>query len=201
MEVIGLTGGIASGKSTVRAILERLGAAVLDADATYHDLITPIAGQPSPLASAIAARFPGVLLPSGEIDRKKLGQQVFSDAAARDELGRITHPAVALESARRIADLFTRGISRVVYDVPLLYERGLEKGMRGVIVVWVPREVQLARLMHRDGLSRDAALQRLASQLALDEKKERATWVVDNSGRLADLEARVVGVWREITGA
>jgi dephospho-CoA kinase len=198
VRIFGLTGGIASGKSTVAAMLRELGAELIDADAVYHDLIEPKDGAPSELAARIGERFPGVLGANGVLDRRALGARVFADKGELQALGAITHPAVAAESARRVGELAARGVTRVVYDVPLLYERGLDKGMEGVIVVWVPRATQLARLIPRDGISPDAAEQRLASQLPLDEKRARATWVVDNSGAREDTRRQVQQIWRGI---
>lgn len=196
MHIFGLTGGIASGKSFVRATLENLGAHVLDADAIYHSLIAPLPnGEASPLALAIAAAFPNVMKPDGTLDRAKLGEQVFSDAQALARLGQITHPAVAQETGRRMQALAEKGVARVVYDVPLLYERGLETGMHGVMVVWVPRQLQLERLMQRDGLLREQAEKRVQSQMSLDEKRTRATWVVDNSGSREATQSQVREVW------
>src|SRR5262245_14035612 len=106
-------------------MLVDLGAHVLDADAVYHDLIQPQAGQPSPLVREVVARFPDAAGASGELDRKRLGDVVFKDAREREALNRITHPAIAHETARRMQRLAEAGAARVVYDVPLLYERGL----------------------------------------------------------------------------
>jgi dephospho-CoA kinase len=199
VQLIGLTGGIASGKSTVRKMLVELGAHVLDADAVYHDLIQPQAGAASPLAQQIGARFPGVVGPTGELDRKQLGELVFKDAGEREALGRITHPAIAQETARRIQELAAAGVSRVVYDVPLLFERGLEGGMQGVIVVWVPESVQLERLMARDQMTHEAALQRVRSQMSIEEKRGLATWVIDNRGSREETRAQVERLWRQIS--
>jgi len=198
VRLIGLTGGIASGKSTVRRMLEVLGAQVLDADAIYHELIRPTGEAPSPLARRIAARFPGVLGPDGAIDRAALGAIVFDDPEARQALGEITHPAVAAEVQARTAELARRGVDPVIYDVPLLFERGLEAGMHGVIVVWVPRAAQVARLCARDGLSSDAAAARLAAQWPLDDKRARADWLIDNSGTLEATQAQVERAWAAI---
>jgi dephospho-CoA kinase len=198
MKIIGLTGGIASGKTTTQRMLAELGALVLDADAIYHDLIRPAGGAPSPLASRVAARFPGVLGPDGVLDRRALGARVFTDAGELAALDAITHPAVAAETQRRIVALAERGALRVVYDVPLLFEAGLDHGTAGVIVVWVPREVQVARLMARDGLDRAAAEQRLAAQMSLDEKRRRARWVIDSSGSFEATRAQVARLWSEV---
>ncbi len=201
VQVFGLTGGIASGKSTVRRMLEARGAVVLDADAIYHELLKPKDGQASELARAVAARFPGVLQQNGSLDRQKLGALVFKNAGERDALGAITHPAIARETGRRMRVFEEQGCERVLYDVPLLFERGMEDAFDGVIVVWVPYATQVDRLMARDGIDEAAAKARLAAQLPLDEKRQRARWVVDNSGSLADTEAQVVALWRSISSS
>jgi dephospho-CoA kinase len=200
VKIIGLTGGIASGKSTVRGMLEAHGARVIDADAIYHGLIAAKNGEPSPLARQISARFPGVLTPEGNIDRRRLGEWVYGDAIERRALEAIAHPLVAIEVGRQIEALRTEGCPLALYDVPLLYERRLETGMDGVIVVWVPRDLQIRRLANRDRLSPREAERRLAAQLPLDEKRRLATWVVDNSGDLTATRNQVDVIWTEISG-
>lgn len=194
MRLYGLTGGIASGKSTVSRLLRELGAHVLDADVIARRVVEP----GSPGLAEIAARFPGVIGPDGRLDRAKLGARVFADANERAALNAITHPRVREEFARQVAALEAQGVKRILYDVPLLIETGLHAGMDGVVVVWVPRAVQKARLMARDGLSEEAAEARLAAQLPLDEKRQHATWLVDNSGGLEATRAQVERIWREI---
>jgi dephospho-CoA kinase len=196
VEIIGLTGGIASGKSTVRKMLRAGGAEVLDADAVYHDLLAPLSRRPSPLAKKIAAQFDGVLTPTGAIDRRGLGQRVFANPEARRKLEAITHPAVAREVRRRARALSRHGVSRIVYDVPLLYEAGIDRQCVGVIVVWVPGSIQLRRLIARDRISRRQAQARLAAQMPLGDKRRRATWVVDNSGSLVETRRQVRELWR-----
>lgn len=198
MQLIGLTGGIASGKSTVSAMLRRRGVAVIDADATYHTLISPDAGRPSSLAQAIAERFEGVLHADGTVDRARLGSIVFADPESRRELEALTHPAVAAAVAAQVARLRDAGASRVVYDVPLLYERGLQESMEGVIVVWIPRALQLSRLMARDGVTREEGERRLASQMSLDAKRALATWVIDNSGPFEHTEQQVEDLYQRL---
>lgn len=195
MKLIGLTGGIASGKSTVSGMLREQGATVLDADAVYHALITPERGEPSPLARAIEARFAGVLRPDGGLDRAALGQRVFGDRAALEALGSITHPAVATAVAVQVSAYRESGLDEVVYDVPLLYERGLDAGMHAVIVVWVSRETQLQRLRQRDAIDPDVAERKLASQMSLDDKRARADHVIDNDGTRSNTREQVVEVW------
>jgi dephospho-CoA kinase len=198
MRVYGLTGGIASGKSTVHRMLVGLGAHVLDADKIYHDLIAPRGGKPSPLALNIEARFPGMLKADGTIDRAKLGARVYANADDRKLLNALTHPHVGAEVAGQVGLLAHQGVELVFYDVPLLYEGGLEKGMEGVAVVWVPRDVQRARLMQRDGIDTATADKKLAAQMSLDDKRARATWVIDNSGTIEGTEQQVRALWETV---
>ncbi len=198
MELIGLTGGIASGKSTVSNTLRQLGAELLDADAVYHELIAARDGHPSPLAATIGERFPGVLTANGSIDRCALGARVFGDPAELAALSAIAHPAVAQSGAQRVAELAARGVPVAVYDVPLLYERNLAAGMAGVILVWVPRAIQLERLMARDGIDGAAAERKLATQMSLDGKRDRATWVIDNSGTPESTRRQAEELWQRI---
>ncbi len=191
MRLYGLTGGIASGKSTVSRMLRELGAEVLDADLIAREVVEP--GTPG--LTEIAARFPGVLGPDGRLDRARLGARVFADAAERAALNRIIHPHIGKAFLEKTQALAERGVARVIYDAPLLIENGLHAGMDGVVLVWVPRALQKARLMRRDTLDEQAAEARLASQLPLDDKRPHATWIVDNSGELASTRAQVEQVW------
>lgn len=201
MRIYGLTGGIASGKSTVHEMLAELGAHVLDADAIYHALIAPVDGHPSPLTAAIGKRFPSVVTPTGVLDRAALGKIVFNDEGQRRQLNALTHPAVASAFKEQVDALAAEGVELVIYDVPLLYENGLEKKMDGVIVVWVPRDVQIARLTERANIPKAEAELRIKSQMSLDQKAKRADWVIDNSGRLARTRRAVNALWRELNGS
>ncbi len=192
MNIYGLTGGIASGKSTVSRMLRELGAEVLDADVIAREVVEP--GTPG--LQAVAERFPGVLDASGRLDRAKLGARVFGDPKERAALNALLHPLIGQQFLLRTQELAERGLERVIYDAPLLIENRLHEAMNGVVLVWVPREVQKARLMGRDGLDEAAAEARLAAQLPLDEKRQHATWLVDNSGDLGTTRARVEEVWR-----
>lgn len=192
MHVFGLTGGIASGKSTVTRVLRELGAEVLDADVIAREVVEP--GTPG--LAAVAARFPGVVGSDGRLDRAKLGARVFGDPAERAALNDITHPLVRQAFMDKLQALEERGVARVIYDVPLLIESGMHAWMEAVAVVWVPRALQKARLMSRDRLDSDAADARLAAQLPLDDKRAHATWVIDNSGDLASTRAQVEAMWR-----
>jgi len=192
VKLYGLTGGIASGKSTVSRMLRELGAHVLDADVIAREVVEP--GTPG--LQAVAERFPGVLGPDGRLDRAKLGARIFGDPQERAALNALLHPLIGQQFMLRTQALAEQGVERVLYDAPLLIENRLHLGMDGVVLVWVPREVQKARLMARDGLDEAAADARLAAQLPLDEKRQHATWVVDNSGELGTTRARVEEVWR-----
>jgi dephospho-CoA kinase len=187
VRLVGLTGGIASGKSTFAARLRARGVPVLDADVLAREAVAP---GSSGLAEVVAAFGPGVLGPDGALDRPRMAARVFSDPAARARLEGIVHPRVRAATAAEVARLAAAGTPLAFYDVPLLYEAGRDRDVEAVVVVWAPREVQLARLAARDGLPRAAAEARLAAQLPLDEKAARADFVVANDGAAADLDAK-----------
>ncbi|MGG1312072.1 MULTISPECIES: dephospho-CoA kinase [Cohnella] len=181
---IGLTGGIASGKSTVARMLVESGAALVDADRIAREIVEP--GQPS-LAQIVERFGQAVLHEDGTLNRKKLGEIVFADEAKRKALEAITHPAIRAVMRERMDKLQREAPKRlVVVDVPLLYESGLQSLFEEVMVVYVPRSVQLERLMKRDGLSKADAERRLNAQMDIEEKKRLADIVIDNSGSLED---------------
>lgn len=179
MIVAGLTGGIASGKSTVSALFEAAGAIIIDADEIAHAVVK--SGLPA--WRKIVDNFGRtILLPSGEIDRARLADIVFNNESAKLKLNRIVHPYVAKEISKRLERIkFDFPDAIVVLDIPLLFEAGLEKGLAEVIVVYAPEETQLKRLKARDGLTDKEALSRVKSQMPIEEKKNRATIVIDNS--------------------
>ncbi|HEY3367750.1 MAG TPA: dephospho-CoA kinase [Symbiobacteriaceae bacterium] len=198
MLVIGLTGGIASGKSTVSRYLRNLGAPVVDADAIVHELQAP----GSPLLAEIAAEFGAELIrPDGSLDRVRLGQIIFADSARRQRLEAIVHPRVRERMWAEVARYRQEGRPAVVLDIPLLFEGGLHKDMDQVWLVWVDRATELARLMARDGLTPAEAERRLAAQMDLDAKRAFAGLVFDNRGTSAQLAAQVESAWRQVTGA
>lgn len=187
MRLVGLTGGIASGKSTFAAALRALGAPVIDADALAHAAVR----RGTPALQEIVRQFgPGVLGPDGELDRRAMGSLVFADPGARARLEAIVHPAVREGVAAETARLAAGGHPLAFYDVPLLYERGLDREVDCVVVVRAPRALQRERLQARDGLSPAEAEARLDAQLPIDEKARRADVVVENSGDLASLRSR-----------
>lgn len=187
MRVIGLTGGIATGKSTFAALLRARGVPVVDADALARAVVEP----GTPALAEIAREFGAeVLRPDGTLDRKRLGERVFADAGARRRLEEITHPAVRAAMLAETLRLAGEGHALVFYDAPLLYEVGLDAVLDSVVVVWAPRALQRRRLVERDGLSPEEAEARLAAQLPVDEKAARADRVVENAGPEAELSAK-----------
>lgn len=196
MKLYGLTGGIASGKSTVARALRSLGATVVDADQLAREVVAP--GQPA--LEDIRARWPQVVSADGTLDRKALGTVVFADPDARAELEAITHPRIAARSAKLLGDARERGEPVAFYEAALLVEKGLDAGFDGLIVVSAPEAVQVQRLMTRDGLDEASARQRLAAQAPLARKLERATHVVDNAGNLEHTQAQVEALWKKLVG-
>lgn len=197
MRLIGLTGGIASGKSAVSRMLQAASVPVVDADVLARDAVAP----GSAALRAIAARFgSGMVTPDGRLDRKALGAVVFSDAAARADLNAIVHPAVAALAQERLDALRAQGARVAVYEVPLLFENGLEHAMDATLLVAAPEDLQVRRMATRDALDEDAARARIAAQMPLAEKRRRATAVIENDGTLDDLAHRLRDAWRAVTG-
>jgi dephospho-CoA kinase len=195
--VIGLTGGIASGKSVVAEILRDLGAPVIDADELARRVVEP--GQPAH-ADLVREFGQEILRPDGSVDRKALGRLVFSDDERRQRLNAITHPRIAALAQVETAAHAARGEPAVVYEAALLVENGLHRVLDGLIVVKATAEEQLRRAVLRDGLGEEEARARIASQLPLEEKLAVATHVIDNSGSLAETRAQVEQVWAELGG-
>jgi dephospho-CoA kinase len=187
MKLYGLTGGIASGKSTVTQLLREQGLPVIDADLLAREVVAP----GTPALAEIAARFPGVVRADGTLDRKALGERVFQSADDRAALQAITHPRIRALAKQRTDALAATGAKVAIYDAPLLLENNLQVGMDGVIVVWVDEATQLQRLVARDGLTVEQARARIAAQLPLDEKKKQATWLIDNGGSMEATRDRV----------
>ena len=197
MRLIGLTGGIATGKSTVARLLAARGAEIVDADVLAREVVEP----GSPALAEIAAGFgDSVLTPEGALDRGALGAVVFADPAQRRRLEAITHPRIAALMGERIAAGLASEAPLVVADIPLLFEGDRVGLVQGVLLVDCPEEVQLRRLMLRDGIDEAAARARVAAQMPLAEKRRRATWVIDNSGTPEETAARVASWWERWVG-
>jgi len=195
LHVFGLTGGLASGKSTVAARLRALGVPVVDADQLAREVVAP--GTPG-LAAVVEAFGPSVLLPDGSLDRAQVAARVFSDASLRRRLNAIVHPRIAEASAARMADLAARGEALACYEAALLVENGLADAFRPLVVVAVAEDVQVARAMARDHATEEQARSRIAAQLPLATKVATADYVIDNGGTREETERRTDEVLGEI---
>lgn len=196
MLLVGLTGGVATGKSTVARMFKRCGAVVIDADTLARKVVEP--GRPA-WREIVRIFGRGVLKPDRTLDRHALGAVVFRRAAKRRALERIIHPRVAREQARltrRAALANPKAV--VIYDVPLLFEAGIDKRVDRIIVVAAGRAVQLARLKKRNGLTNTEADRRIRSQLPLADKIRRADFVLDGTLRRSSLNTRVRRLYREL---
>lgn len=192
--IIGLTGGIATGKSTVTNYLRAQEIPVIDADDLSHRVVQP--GEPG--LALIKEHFgPHVILDTGELDRKALGKIIFGDKVQRQQLNELLHPLIAAEMDREIARLKQQGEMLIVLDIPLLFETDFGEKVDEVLVVYTPESVQLERLMTRDELSRTDAESRIQAQLSIEEKRCRADYVIDNSGSHAQTIQQVTE-WLQI---
>ncbi|MHB0913474.1 MAG: dephospho-CoA kinase [Armatimonadota bacterium] len=192
--VVGLTGGVATGKSTVAQMFSELGAQVVSADSIVHRML----GPGTDVYKAIVREFGEEILSDGRIDRRKLGETVFVDPAKRLRLEAITHPPV-LHELRETAEKFRRtGRGVLVLEIPLLFEAECEAMVDKIVVVVAEQETQISRLEYRYGINREEALLRIKAQMSLDEKVRRADWVVRAEGSLSDTKKEVDRVWHLI---
>ncbi len=188
MLVVGLTGGIASGKSTVSRMFEEAGVPVICADELAREAVDP----GSPLLGEIRRLFGDAVIDrQGRLDRAAMARLVFQDASRRKILESIVHPWVMAETQRRIKELATQGHAVVVVDVPLLYEVGWKAAFDQVIVVYVPDAIQAARLTERNEMDPLEVSARLRAQMPIEEKRKRADVVVDNSGTIEETRRQV----------
>lgn len=195
MLVVGLTGNIGSGKTTVARLLAARGVPVIDADVLAREAVAP----GSPALAAIVARWgPGVRANDGSLDRAALRHIVFANSADRAALDAIVHPAVKAGRDALLAAARTRGERVVVCDIPLLFETGLERDVDVVLLVDAPVELRLARLMHDRHLARDEALAMIDSQLPAQPKRAKSDYVIDNDDTPDTLAARTGETWRSI---
>jgi dephospho-CoA kinase len=192
---VGLTGGVASGKSTVSRMLDELGAVLVDADVLAREVVAK--GTPG-LEEVVEAFGPEILTDDGELDRPAMGAIVFADAEKRRVLEGIIHPRVRERGAELEASAGPDDV--VVHDIPLLAETGQAAGFDAVIVVDVPTELQVQRMVELRGMSREDAEARVAAQASRGERLAIATHVVDNTGTLEDLRRRVTELYHELRG-
>ncbi len=191
---MGLTGGVASGKSTVSAMLRDLGAVVIDADLLAREVVAP---GTDGLAEIVEAFGDTVLTSDGELDRPAMGAIVFGDDEARRRLEAVIHPRVRRRSAELEASAAADAV--VVHDIPLLAETGQAEAFDAVVVVDVPVETQVDRMVHLRGMTEEEAKARIAAQATREQRLAVATHVVDNTGTLEDLRDRVTEVFEELT--
>lgn len=194
--LVGLTGGIATGKSTVSQMFAHLGAKVVDADLLAREVVMP--GQPA-LAEIVAEFGEGVLQPDGHLDRKALGAIVFNDADRRKRLEQITHPAIHLRQQRVLSVYDEEAFEGVVlWDAAVLIESGGHARMDKLVVVFADHDTELVRLMARDGMSEDEARSRIKTQMPVADKAKMADYVIDNCGTRAETERQVRDVYARL---
>jgi dephospho-CoA kinase len=195
MLLVGLTGNIASGKSTVAQLFGRWGATIIDADALARQAVE--VGMPA--YHAIVERWgQGVTAPDGPIDRRELRQRVFSDSEQLEALNAIVHPEVQRLRDQLIDDARRRGDRVVVCDIPLLFERRLADQFDRIVLVDAPRPVRMERLVRDRGLETTEAMKMIASQMPAELKRARADYLIDNTGTSEELEKRAREVWRAL---
>jgi dephospho-CoA kinase len=196
MRVIGLTGGIGTGKSSVSRLLREKGVTVIDAD----EATRAVQSRGSEGLRRLVDEFGASILTSdGELDRGRLAAVAFADPEARRRLNAIVHPLVREWMADRQMAAEAQGLPHVVLDIPLLFESRGVAGFDDVILVYAPEEVALGRLVEQRGMSEEQARARIAAQMPIEEKRELAQHVIDNTGTLQQLRAQTERVWAEVT--
>ena len=195
MKLVGLTGGIASGKSTVAEILKRQGAAIINADVLAREVVEPGHQAWTEIVNTFGI---AVLQPDRTLDRQKLRAIIFDDAAARKKIESIIHPQVRALAEQRIREHAAAGYAVIVYEVPLLFEGNLQEWLRPVILVACDVDTQRTRLQSRDNLSAAQAQKHIDAQMSLEAKRRLADYVIENNGSLEDLKRQVQAVLEKI---
>lgn len=189
--VIGLTGSIASGKSTVSGILRELGAIIIDADLIAREVVEP--GSDT-LGKIVQAFGTDIITATGHLDRKKLGSLIFQDQSLRTKLNEIIHPAIRQEMLQQRDAAIAAEKELIILDIPLLFESKLEHFVEKILVVYVPEEIQLQRLMERDRISYDEARLKINSQIPMSEKRDKGHAFIDNSGTIDETKQQVIKI-------
>lgn len=197
--ILGITGNIGAGKSSVAKEFQRLGAAVVDADQLAREVVVP----GSPVLDELVKQFgTGILAAQGGLDREALGRLVFSDETARQRLNRIIHPAIAELSTCRLSQLQRQpDVPLIIYEAPLLYEADADSRVDRVLVVKIDPQVQLQRLLARDGCDEPTARRKIAAQMPQNAKLARADYVIDNSSSIVETRRQVEQLWQQLLGA
>jgi dephospho-CoA kinase len=194
--IVGLTGGIASGKSTVSRMLLALGAVIIDADLIAREVVAP--GQPT--LEAIRDSFgQNIILEDGSLDRQKLGAVIFNDGQARTKLNLIIHPAIRKRMTELKEEAIVKGEELIVLDIPLLFESELHYMVEKILVVYVPEHIQKKRLMSRDQIAENEAMSRIRSQMSIEQKKNKGHAFIDNSGSYEETQeqlALIIKQWK-----
>lgn len=188
MKWIGLTGGIATGKSAVSDFIRSRGFVVIDADQVAREVVAPGSVGLEKVLNRFGSKF---LLPDGSLDRKKLGQVVFANPADLRYLENALHPLIQSRVKELKSDLIKNNVSLAFYDVPLLFEKEMESQFDGVVVVWCRPEQQIERLMARDGMDQASAELRIKAQIPILEKVKKSQWSIDNTGDQSALNAQI----------
>lgn len=197
MKWIGLTGGIATGKSAVSEIIRSRGFSVIDADNVAREVVAP---HSEGLKQLLNRFGPGFLLPDGSLDRRKLGQSVFANPADLRDLEMILHPLIQSRVRELKELLIATKVELAFYDVPLLFEKKMESQFDGIVVVWCRPEQQLERLRARDQVGQSDAELRVRAQIPILDKVKKANWSIDNTGNREALDQEVDRVLRQIKG-
>ena len=195
MKLVGLTGGIATGKSTVASMLRGLGAAIIDADELAREVVKPGQEAWQEIVAAFGSEF---LRGDQTLDREKLRKLVFQDSEARKKLESITHPRIRKLAQARVQELAAEGAEIIIYDAPLLFENQVHFWLRPVVLVACHPTIQKKRLRDRDRLSEEEIRQHLEAQMSLQEKRKLADFVIENDGDLEELQKQVREVWEKI---
>lgn len=188
MKIVGLTGGISSGKSTVSSYLKQLKIPVIDADEVARKVVEPNSQGAIEIRKAFGS---DVFEEDGSLNRQKLGALIFSNAENRQKLDNLLQPLIKIMILEKIEEYRQKGETMIVLDLPLLFEKQYEELCEEIIVVYVPRELQLERLMNRNQYTKQEALSRIDSQLSIEEKRKRATVLLDNQGTIRQLYQQV----------
>lgn len=196
--IIGLTGGIATGKSTVSQMFRERGAAIIDADLIARQVVEP---GTEGLSQVVAYFGKHVLDSEGRLNRPALASIIFQDESKREKLNSILHPLIRREMKEQTENILKKDPNQVViWDVPLLYEgKKMTQFVEKIIVVYVPESIQLKRLMLRNSLTEAEARSRIRAQLSIEEKKKMADFIIDNSGSLLETERQVDRLWNYLT--
>lgn len=196
MLLVGLTGSIATGKSTVSEMFRRKGAEIIDADQIAREVVEP--GTEG--LERIAREFgPGILDDEGKLNRERLGARIFQNPAEREKLNRLLHPLI-VDCMRAKTEKIKKekDPDLLIWDVPLLIEGNLTQWVEAVILVYTPKEIQLERLMKRNALSKEEAEKRILAQMDIEEKKKYADYMIDNRGTLSETERQVDQLWKQL---